>query len=289
MSDPIDAAAAPAWTKVIVARRRLLEIPFREIWRYRDLVLLLAMRDLSANYKQTVLGPAWFVLQPLLATVFFSFIFGRFGHMGTDHIPHLLFYFSGLAMWNFMSDCLNKTSQVFTRNAGLFGKVYFPRFVVPLGTVLTSFLGFLVQFGFFLCFLVFYLLKGTHGVHPNWRIIFLPLFLLQLTMLGIGLGCIVSALSVRYRDLTLGIGFGVQLWMYASMVIFPLSRIAPRDRWIFLLNPVVPVIEGFRFAFLGEGVVEKWHMALSAGMCGVIFLIGVILFNRAEQNAMDLV
>lgn len=274
------------WSKVILPRRGLLQIPFREIWAYRDLVFQMALRDLTANYKQTVLGPLWFVLQPLLTTAFFALIFGRMAKLGTDNLPALLFYFSGLTLWNYMAECVNKTSNTFTRNAAIFGKVYFPRMIVPLAASLTALVGFLVQFTLFLAFLWFYWMRGV-PVHPSWRVIFTPALVLQLALLGVGLGCIVSALSTRFRDLTLGLTFGVQLWMYSSSIIFPLSRIAPEERWLFALNPVVPVIEAFRFAYLGFGIVERWQLVMSFGVCSVIFLIGVALFNRAEQTAMD--
>ncbi len=286
MSETLKENDLRTWSKVIVPRRGLLQIPFREIWAYRDLVLLMAARDLTANYKQTILGPLWFVLQPLMTTFFFAFIFGRMAKLGTDGLPALLFYFSGLTLWSYMAECVNKTSNTFNRNAQIFGKVYFPRMVVPLASAITSLAGFVVQFTIFLCFLAFYWWNGQ-PVHPSWRVIFTPLLVLQLAMLGVGIGCIVSALSTRFRDLTLGLGFGVQLWMYASSVIFPLSRIAPEDRWLFALNPVVPVIESFRFAFLGFGVVERWQLMLSFGVSLVMFLVGVALFNHAEQTAMD--
>lgn len=274
------------WSKVIVPRRGLLQIPFREIWAYRDLVFQMALRDLTANYKQTVLGPLWFVLQPLLTTIFFALIFGRFAKLGTDGLPALLFYFSGLALWAYLAECVNKTSNTFNRNAAIFGKVYFPRMVVPLASAITALVTFVVQYTLFCSFLVFYWWKGQ-PVHPGWQMIFTPALVLQLAMLGVGMGCIISALSTRFRDLTLGLGFGVQLWMYCSSIIFPLSRIDPEKRWIFALNPVVPVVEAFRFAYLGFGIVERWQLVLSFGVSAFVFLLGVALFNHAEQTAMD--
>lgn len=274
------------WSKVILPRRGLLQVPFREIWAYRDLVFLMALRDLTANYKQTILGPVWFVLQPLLTTAFFTVIFGRMAKLGTDGLPPLLFYFSGIALWSYLAECVNKSSNTFLRNAQIFGKVYFPRMVVPLASAITALATFLVQYGIFCVFLCFYWAKGQ-PVHPSWRIIFTPFLVAQLAMLGLGIGCIVSALSTRFRDLTMGITFGVQLWMYASSIIFPLSRVAPGDRWLFALNPIVPVVEAFRFSYLGFGIVERWQLVLSFGVSAVVFLIGVALFNHAEQTAMD--
>ncbi len=279
---------AADWTKVIVPQRGAFDISWRELWAYRDLVWLMAKRDISAGYLQTVLGPVWFILQPILTTIVFSFLFGRMAKMGTENIPHFLFYMSGLMAWGYFADCVTKTSQTFLRNAATFSKIYFPRLAVPLSVVITSLLAFLVQLVIFLIALLFYLWKGA-PVHPNWHIVLLPILVVQIAMLGTGIGCIVSALTTRYRDLVLGVGFGVQLWMYASSIVFPISRIDPSARWMFYLNPMVPVIEAFRFAFLGEGIVEKWHLAMSFGMSTVILLLGISMFNRVEQTAMDAV
>jgi len=207
-------------------------------------------------------------------------------HLQTDRLPSILFFFSGIALWTFLAECLGKTSQTFQLNAGIFEKVYFPRLIVPLANSMTALVGFAIQFTCFLGFLIFYC-ATTDQVHPNWRVIFLPLFVLQMALLGTGLGCIVSALSTRFRDLSLGVNVGIQIWMYASTVLFPLSRVDEKHRWLFLINPTVPVIEAFRFAFLGVGKVEKWHLLLSLSMSVSLFLVGLMLFNRAEQTAMD--
>jgi lipopolysaccharide transport system permease protein len=286
MSKELPDSDLRTWSRVIVPRRALLQVPVREIWAYRDLVFLMAVRDLTANYKQTILGPFWFVLQPLMTTAFFTVIFGRMAKLGTDGLPPLLFYFSGITLWSYLAECVNKSSNTFVRNAQIFGKVYFPRMVVPLASALTALATFLVQYSIFCAFLWFYWAKGQ-PVHPSWRIIFTPFLVAQLAMLGVGMGCIVSALSTRFRDLTMGITFGVQLWMYASSIIFPLSRVAPEDRWMFALNPIVPVVEAFRFAYLGFGIVERWQLILSFGVSAAIFILGVALFNHAEQTAMD--
>jgi lipopolysaccharide transport system permease protein len=276
------------WTKVILPERGFSENPLPELWRYRDLVWQFVVREFTAQYKQTLLGPLWFVLQPLLTTVAFSFLFGRMARMGTDHYPHFLFYMSGLAAWSYFADCVNRTSFTFTKNAQIIGKVYFPRLAIPLASVLSGLLGFAIQLGIFLIGLAFYLWKGQN-LDPNWRIVLLPVLVLQVAMLGMGVGCIVAALTTRFRDLSRGIGFIVQLWMYGSSIVFPLSKIPLEDRWIFHLNPMVPVIETFRFAFLGSGVVEKWQLAASFGASAVILLIGVVLFQRASRHVMDTV
>lgn len=280
--------AEPPWSRTLRPHRGLLEIPWRELWAYRDLIWLLARRDVSAAYKQTVLGPLWFVLQPILTTVVFSFLFGRLAKFGTDHLPHFLFYMAGLLPWNYLADCINKTSHTFTRNAAVFGKVYFPRMVMPLSVALTSLLAVAAQAVVLGLAMAFYIWKGA-PVEPSWRVLILPVLLLQTGMLGLGLGAIVSALTTRFKDLALGVGFGVQLWMYASCVIFPLSRIGPEQRWVFLLNPMVPVVEGFRFALLGTGLVELPHLLGSFAACTAVFVLGVVVFNRAEQTVMDTV
>ncbi len=289
-----DADSGQKWDRELVPKRGLLSVSVSEIWRYRDLVRQLASRDLSAQYKQTVLGPAWFVIQPLMATVVFSFLFGRVAKLGTEGVPHFLFYMGGLVPWAFFADLVNKTSLTFTKNAQLFGKVYFPRLVAPLAQVLTSSALFAVQFAVFLAGFGFYLWKSKSdpSIHldPSWRIALLPLLLLQMTMLGAGIGLIVSSLSTRYRDLSMSVSFGLQLWMYASSVVFPLSKIQePRYRELMALNPMVPVIEGFRFAFLGTGTVTQAQLATSFGISAIVLLLGLMMFNRTEQTVMDTV
>lgn len=291
-------ASEERWDKVIVPKRRLLEIPLRELWQYRDLVWLMAKRNLTAQYKQTVFGPAWFIIQPLLATVVFSFLFGRVGGFGTDKVPHFLFYMAGIVTFGLFSENVNRTANTFTRNAHIFGKVYFPRLAVPLAQWLTNLAGFAVQFGVFLIGLGVYLIKMHHfpdpehpiHIYPNWRMVLLPVFVLQVSLLGVGVGLIVASLTTRYKDLQLAVGFGVQLWMYASSVVFPLSKIKDESyRAIMAMNPMVPVIEGFRFAFFGEGMVTKAQFATSFGVSSLIFFIGLVMFCRTEQTVMDTV
>jgi lipopolysaccharide transport system permease protein len=283
-------APEPAWDQVIRSERRLLEIPWRELWKYRDLVSMFAQRDVSASYKQTVLGPFWYVLQPLLVTAVFSYLFGRMGRFGTSDVPHYLFYMSGLVPWAFFADTVNKTSTVFTTNANLFNKVWFPRLCVPLAGVLTNLVPLLVQICLFLVGFAFYLAKNDPHIHPNWRIIIAPLVFVQLAALGLGIGLIVSALTRRFRDLLFGVKVGLQLWMFGSAVVFPLSRIAnDNDRTLFFLNPVVPAIESIRYAFFGVSLLEPWHVAVSVAVSAAVLFFGIALFNRAEQTAMDTV
>lgn len=297
MSLPIDAPTAatlgsapePEWTKELRPHRRLFHLPIGELWRYRDLIWLLAARDISTTYKQTVLGPGWYILQPLLVTAVFSYLFGRMARFGSDQIPHYLFYMGGLVPWAFFADSITKTSNIFTQNAHLFSKVYFPRLAVPIAALMANLVPLAAQFTLFLAGLVFYLAKGDPFTHPNWWILATPLVFVQLGALALGIGCAVSALSRRFRDLAFGTKIGLQLLMFGSAIVFPLSRLNADDRWIFFLNPVVPPIEFFRYAFVGKSLVEPWHLALSAGVSLFVCVMGLLLFHRAEQDAMDTV
>jgi lipopolysaccharide transport system permease protein len=294
------------WDREISPRRNLLDIPVRELWRYRDLVWLMAKRNITAQYKQTVLGPLWFVIQPLLTTVVFSFVFGRIGQAdkngqviqaGVSNLPHFLFFMSGLVLFGYFSDLVNKAAVTFTRNSQLFGKVYFPRLAMPLSGALTSLAAFAVQFGVFMVGFAYYAVKmhwfpdPEHPIHldPNWRMVMLPVLLLQITMLGTGAGLMIAALTTRYRDLQMGVGFMVQLWMFCSSVVIPLSSLPEKYQPYFKLNPMVPIIESFRFAFLGKGLVTQVDLVISFATCAVIFFGGLIMFSRTEQTVMDTV
>ncbi len=276
------------WSKVLTPDRPWWHIPWREIWEYRDLVLLFVKRDFTATYKQTFLGPLWYLLQPLFTTLMLAFVFGVLAKTQTDGLPRLLFFMSGVVSWNYFADCLTKTANTFTGNAGIFGKVYFPRLTVPLSIVITNMITFVVQFGLFLLLLGYYWAKGA-PVFPNYRVIILPLLVVQMALLGLGMGAIVSSLTTKWRDLSMLVGFGTQLWMYASSVVLPLSVIPEKWRWIFVLNPMVPIIETFRFAFLGRGVVEIWQLMVSLAVTIVIFVFGMTLFSRVERDFMDTV
>lgn len=279
----------PPWTKVIVSQRGLFDFPWKEFWVYRDLIWLLARRNLATNYKQTVLGPFWYVLQPLLVTTVFSYLFGRMAGFRTDNIPHYLFYISGLVIWNFFSEVVQKVARAFTEYEPLFAKVYFPRLAVPFAVVLTQAVPLLVQFALFLIGLGVYMLKKDPWVDPSWRVIFAPLIFIQVALLAMGAGCIVAALTKRFRDLMVGVQVGLQLWMFGSAIIFPVSRIAPDDRWLFFLNPLVPMVEAFRLIFIGISLVQPWHILLSVVLTIITFVCGLVLYNRAEQNSMDTV
>lgn len=274
------------WSDVLTPDRGSFDLRLGEVWQYRDLIFRFFRRDFVSSYKQTVLGPLWFVIPTIITTAVFSVVFGKIGQIPTDGMPSFLFFMLGITAWNYFSSCLTRSAATFTGNASIFGKVYFPRLVVPISTILTNLLTFAIQFGIFLLFYAFYWWKGV-PVQTNWRVIILPLLLVQMGALGLGIGCIVSALTTRFRDLAFMVQFGTQLWMYASCVVYPLSQIPTEWRLLFILNPMVPIIESFRFAFLGGGIVEIWHLAVSAVMTLILLLVGLNMFSRAEKTFMD--
>ncbi|MBF0625675.1 MAG: ABC transporter permease [Magnetococcales bacterium] len=280
--------SAGEWDLEIHPQRPWLAIPVAEIWQYRDLLLLLVRRDFVSLYKQTILGPLWFLLQPLLTTLMFTLVFGRIAGLSTDGLPRILFYLAGVTCWTFISDTLTKTSETFVQNASLFGKVYFPRMIIPLSIVLSSLIKFGVQFVLFLAFLGWHLFHGAM-VHPNAAMLLLPLFLLLMGGIGLGLGMIVTALTTKYRDLRFLLSFAIQLIMYATPVIYPLSSLPGEYRWLLMANPLTPIIEGFRFAFLGQGVLHWLHLFYSTGFMALVLFVALVIFTRVEQTFMDTV
>ena len=281
-------AADDAWTTVIRPETPWWDLNLRELWRYRDLIALFVRRDLVAQYKQTVLGPLWFLIQPLFTTVVFTIVFGKIARIPTDGIPPFLFYLSGTVVWSYFSGCLTSTSNTFVANAGIFGKVYFPRLAAPLSQVISRMAQFLVQMAMFLGFWAYYWATGQ-GLHPNLWVLALPLLVVQMAMLALGVGILISSLTTKYRDLTYVMGFGVQLWMYATPVVYPLSQIPERYHLLFNLNPMTAVVESFRYAFLGTSALAPAHLALSWSITLGLLVAGALLFNRIEKNFMDTV
>jgi lipopolysaccharide transport system permease protein len=282
----IEGQEGEPWTTVICPQHPWFKFDLRELWQYRDLIQLFVRRDFVALYKQTVLGPLWFILQPLFTTLVFTVIFGKIAKIPTDGLPQFLFYFSGTVCWSYFSECLNQTSQTFLANAGIFSKVYFPRLAVPLAKVISNIFKFFIQFAIFLVFLFYFYQQGA-PVHPNLGVMALPLIVLQMAILGIGCGLIVSALTTKYRDLSLVVTFGVQLWMFATPVVYPLSQIPERYRIYFVLNPMTSVVEGFRTAFLGAGSLSPLYYLLGVLITLAIFFVGIVLFNRIEKTFVD--
>lgn len=273
----------------IEPQRSLFDLRLRELWQYRDLVMLFVRRDFVAVYKQTILGPLWYLIQPLLTALTFTFIFGQVAQLPTDGLPQFLFYMSGTVIWSYFAECLNKTSNTFVQNANLFGKVYFPRMAVPVSILISNLITFAIQFLLFLAFVLFFVLRGTEIQINVWWIALSPLLILMMAGLGLGFGIIISSLTTKYRDLRFLVTFGVQLLMYATPVIYPVSSIPERFQWIILANPMTPVVEAFRFAFLGVGTVNSLNILYSFVFMLVVVFIGSLIFNRVEQTFMDTV
>lgn len=283
-----DTSIPARWTTVIDSRRPLWSLPWRELWEYRGLIRLFVRRDFVSTYAQTVLGPLWYLVQPFLSTVVFTLVFSKIAGIPTSGIPPFLFYLSGIVCWGYFADCMVKTSTTFTANAHLFSKVYFPRLAVPIATVIMNLVGFGVQLLMFLFFCALFALWGA-PIEMSWRVIVLPVLLLEMAMLGLGAGCLVSALTTRYRDLAMLVGFGTQLWMYTSCIVYPLAQIPEQWRGWFLLNPMCAIIEGFRFAFLGKGTVELWQIGIGMIVNLCVFLSGIVVFNKVDQSFVDTV
>lgn len=280
--------SAGNWSLVIRPKTGWFDLHLSDLWRYRDLVMMFVKRDFVSLYKQTVLGPLWFVIQPLLTTLTFVLIFGNIAQLSTDGLPKILFYMSGITAWNYFSDCLLKTSETFNANANIFGKVYFPRLAVPLSVVISNLIKFGIQLGLFLAFYLYFFIQGT-AIRPTEALLLFPVLLLIMAGLGLGGGIIVSSLTTRYRDLRFLVQFGTQLLMYSTPVIFPLSKIPENYRWIMIANPMTSIIETFRYAFLGSGSFSWEMLGYSAVMTVIILGIGVLLFNHVEKTFMDTV
>jgi lipopolysaccharide transport system permease protein len=276
------------WTSVIRPVSGWFDIHLSDIWRYRDLIMLFVRRDFVSVYKQTILGPLWFLIQPLFTTIVFTVIFGKVAKIPTDGLPPVLFYMSGIVFWNYFAACIDKTSDTFVSNAGIFGKVWFPRLTVPISIVISSLFTFCIQFALFLCFYSYFFIRGA-DISLRPLVLISPLLIVQMAALGLGLGIIVSSMTTKYRDLRYLVGFAVQLWMYATPIVYPTSRIPAKYQWIIALNPMAPIIEAFRYSFLGVGTVHPWQIGLSIGTTLLILTTGVILFSRIEKSFMDTV
>ncbi len=285
MPNPSDASQ---WTSIIRPASGWFDFHLSELWRYRDLIMLFVRRDFVSVYKQTILGPLWFLIQPLLTAVVFTIIFGRIAKIPTDGLPRMLFYLSGVVVWNYFAACLSKTFDTFVGNAHVFGKVYFPRLTVPVSVVISNLVTFGIQFTLFLFFLVYFSVNGS-TINQQPSIVFLPLLILQMAALGLGFGIIVSSLTTKYRDLSQLVGFGVQLWMFATPIVYPASRVPAKWQWIMALNPMAPIIEFFRFSFLGAGTVNPLQMGMSVVTTLLVLFSGIVLFSRIEKNFMDTV
>jgi len=276
------------WDLIIEPRRSLLDLRLGELWKYRDLIMLFVRRDFVAAYKQTILGPLWYLIQPLLTTITFTVIFGQIAELPTDGLPQFLFYMSGTVLWSYFSDCLTKTSNTFVANSNLFGKVYFPRLAVPVSILISNLITFAMQFIFFMIFVGYFALSGAE-IRPNLWILAFPLLLLLMAGLGLGLGVLISAMTTKYRDLRFLVSFGVSLLMYATPVIYPASSVPERFQLLIRLNPVTPIVETFRYGFLGSGLVNPLGLVYSFIIMLVTVALGAVVFNRVEATFMDTV
>lgn len=279
------------WDIIIQPKTKLFSLDLGEVWRYRDLLTMYVKRDIVTMYKQTILGPLWYVIQPLFTTIMFMFVFGGIAGIPTDGLPQPLFYMAGILCWNYFSECLTKCSETFNANQHIFGKVYFPRLVVPFSITISSLLKMGIQFILFLAVYVFYICKGF-SPHITWYILLVPLLVTMLAGLGLGFGLIISSMTTKYRDLRFLVSFGVQLWMYITPVIYPLSILKnnyPDYVWAIVVNPLTSIIETFKIAFLGQGTFEWTYLLYSLVFTILVMLFGMLTFNKVQRSFMDVI
>lgn len=280
--------ATQQWTTIIKPANGFIRFNFKELWQYKDLIYMFVKRNFTTLYKQTILGPLWIIITPLISTVISTFVFGTIAGISSDGLPYFLFYMAGNTAWSYFSTCLNSTASTFTGNAGIFGKVYFPRLVTPISAVITGLLNFSVQLVMLIGFMIFFVLRGN-AINPNLWILITPLLVVHMAMLGLGCGIIVSSLTTKYRDLTVLVGFGISLWMYITPIIYPMSELPMKWKTVLLLNPMAPIIEAFRYAFLGSGDISFFHLGISFAVTLVILFAGIMLFSKVEKTFMDTV
>lgn len=279
------------WDIVIEPKKKLFSLDLGEVWRYRDLLVMYVKRDIVTMYKQTILGPVWYLIQPLMTTIMFMFVFGGIAGIPTDGLPQPLFYMAGIVCWNYFSECLTKCSETFNANQHIFGKVYFPRLVVPFSITISSLLKMAIQFILFVAVYVFFICKGF-SPHITWYILLVPLLVMMLASLGLGFGLIISSMTTKYRDLRFLVSFGVQLWMYITPVIYPLSILKsnyPSYVWAIVANPLTSIIETFKLAFLGQGTFEWTYLLYSLVFTIAVMFFGMLTFNKVQRSFMDVI
>lgn len=273
---------------VIEPKSHIFELQLKELWRYRDLLILFIKRDIKVTYKQTIMGPLWFFIQPLITTLMFLLVFGRIAKISTDGIPPILFYLSGITIWNYFSESLRLTSDTFVKNAGLFGKVYFPRIIAPIAVVSSNLVKFLIQFVLFLAVYLYFVFT-TNTVIPNITLLLLPIYIIILAFLALAFGLIISAMTTKYRDLTFLIQFGIQLWMYITPVIYPISSIPIKYQIYININPVSHIVEAFKYGFTGSGTFSVNGLLYATIFAIILFFVGLAIFNKTERTFMDTV
>lgn len=274
------------WDVVLTSNKFLFDLQIKQIWVYRDLLLLFVRRDIIAAYKQTIFGPLWYFIQPIFTTVIFTFIFGTLAKLPTGGAPQPLFYLAGVTAWNYFADCLIKTSTTFRDNAGVFGKVYFPRVITPLSIVISNLIRFGIQMLLFVGVLIYYIFNG-YNFQISWEVTLFPIFVIFMAMQGLGIGMLVTAMTTKYRDLAHLVGFGVQLMMYTTTVIYPLDSLSGKLYWVVSLNPMTFIIEGIKTCILGTGQITFFSFIYSLSITFVIFLIGLLTFNKVEKSFVD--
>lgn len=273
------------WTEIIEPQSNLLNINLKEVWRYRDLLQLLVKRDFVTYFKQTILGPIWFFVNPIFTTIIYTFVFGNLAGISTDGAPKIAFYLSGIVLWNYFSNSLNQTSTVFTTNANIFGKVYFPRLIMPLAVVTSNLMQFFVQFILFLGVVAYYSFLGQ--LHPNLWVLFTPILIILMACFALGMGMIFSSMTTKYKDMAMLLSFGIQLFMYATPIIYPVSSMNQSFKDIILLNPLTAIVECFRYAFLGVGDFNGTMLIYSIVVISILLIIGTIIFNKVQKGFMD--
>ena len=277
-----------SWTEEIKSQNTLFSINFKEVWHYRDLLLMLVKRDYVTFYKQTILGPIWFFIQPLMTTVVYLVLFGQIAKLSTDGAPQIAFYLAGITIWNYFSEALTKTSTVFKDNANLFGKVYFPRLIMPLAIVCSGLMKFAIQFGLFIA-VVLYFTFINPKIHPNLWVLITPFLVLLMATFALGLGMVFSSLTTKYKDLVFLLTFGIQLFMYATPVVYPTSAMPTKFAWLLHINPLTGIFECFRYAYLGTGSFQPMDLLISTLLIGILFFIGIVIYNKVEKSFMDTV
>ena len=276
------------WTIEITPKKRLLDINLRDLWRYRDLYAMYVKRDIITQYKQTILGPLWFVIQPMLTTIMYMFVFGGLAGISTDGVPQPLFYLAGITLWNYFNTVFNESSSVFTKNAGVFGKVYFPRLVVPMATMTSNLIKMLIQLILFIIVYIYFLIQGV-PLHINASILLFPFLVILLAFHAVSWGLIISSLTTKYHDLTYLVSFGIQLFMYATPIIYPLSAAPEKYRNILELNPLTSIFETFKYSCMGCGSLNWGGLLYSTIFMLVVLFFAVVIFSRVERNFMDTV
>ncbi len=277
------------WDIIIQPNSKLFNLNLKEVWRYKDLLNMYVKRDIVTLYKQTILGPIWYIIQPLTTTIMFMFVFGGIAGISTDGLPQPLFYMAGILCWNYFSECLTRCSETFNANQNIFGKVYFPRLVVPLSIAISSLLKMAIQFALFIAIYLFYIFQG-YAPQVTWYILLFPVLIIMLAGLGLGFGLLISSMTTKYRDLKFLVSFGVQLWMYITPVIYPLSVLKnnyPQYVWAIVINPLTAVIETFKIGFLGQGTFSWTYLIYSLIFTFVIMTWGIVTFNKVQRSFMD--